>query len=99
MKRSDFLAIIPALSAIPLLGKNIVKTDGGIFIEKPKPIEIVNDMSSIRDNWMDLECVIVHRETQKTVAQAYITNFTMTAAMNGPSEITLEATVNGAFIL
>lgn len=37
MNRKDFLAIIPALSAFPLLGKSITKTEGGIFIEKPVP--------------------------------------------------------------
>lgn len=42
MNRSDFLAMIPALSAIPFIGKNIVKTDGGIFIEKPVPIKTYN---------------------------------------------------------
>lgn len=42
MKRSDFLALIPALSATPLLAKNFVKSDKGIFLESPVPLEVAS---------------------------------------------------------
>lgn len=39
MKRSDFLAFIPALSAIPLIGKHIVKRSDRIEIYQPDEVK------------------------------------------------------------
>lgn len=39
MKRSDFLAFIPALSAIPLIGKEIVKKSDRIEIYQPDEVK------------------------------------------------------------
>ncbi len=76
MKRSDFLAIIPALSAIPLLGKNIVKTDGGIFIEKPIPI--IPSIPAI-SNWYDIDVQLWVGDQQ--VGSGKLTQLTMTGGM------------------
>lgn len=110
MKRSDFLAIIPALSAIPFLGKNIVKTDGGIFIEKPKPIEIVQDFSDFNPWDIDVE---LHYKGRK-IGECYLTNINVwneqietSCRDNGGAKtllpmsqsMTIEATLKGALEL
>lgn len=47
MNRSQFLAIIPSLGALPFLGKDIIKEDKRIIIEQPKQIEVVQNIPSL----------------------------------------------------
>jgi hypothetical protein len=106
MKRSDFLAFIPALSAIPLIGKNIVKTDGGIFIEKPVPIIEKANFSDF--NPWDMEVQLWWKG--RKIGDCYMTNFMVhnemietscrdnggaTSISPGLQSIQIEATVNG----
>lgn len=39
MKRSDFLAIIPALSSLPLIGKEIIQKPDKIEIYQPEEVK------------------------------------------------------------
>lgn len=50
MNRKDFLASIPMLSAIPLIGTGFIQTKKEIIIQNPKPIEIVKDIDAVMNN-------------------------------------------------
>jgi hypothetical protein len=54
MDRRNFLAFIPTLSAIPFIGKDIVKTESGILIADPVP-HVKPGIVATRINPMDLE--------------------------------------------
>lgn len=54
MDRRNFLAFIPTLSAIPFIGKDIIKTKSGILIADPVP-HIKPAIVAARINPMDLE--------------------------------------------
>lgn len=110
MKRSDFLAIIPALSAIPLLGKNITKTESGIFIEKPVPIIEKVDLSDFNPWEMEIQLWWKGRK----IGDCYLTHFEIKNEMRevtlradgenkkfvpGAQSIQIEATVNGPLTL
>lgn len=73
MDRRNFLAFIPAISAIPFIGKNIEKTESGIFITKPEPITTNAAWIPSDINPMRLQVRLYHDEQQ--VGQAYITAF------------------------
>ena len=107
MKRSDFLAIIPALSAIPLLGKNIVKTEGGIFIEKPLPIKIAQSLDGF--NPWEIDVHLMYRG--RKIGECFITQYNMhndhietscadnedaKILLTGNQSMTIEATLKGA---
>jgi len=85
MKRSDFLAIIPALSAIPLIGKNIVKTDAGIFIEQPEPVSM-----SIPSNFDPMRLNVRLYDMDQHVGSAWIENFSWQAPFRMPGECKIE---------
>lgn len=92
MKRSDFLAFIPSIAAIPLLGKNIVKTDGGIFIEKPVPL-----VTNIPDSFNPMNLQVRLFYEGEDVGSAVIDNFTINAPLNSYMETKIECRVLGLF--
>lgn len=49
MKRSDFLALIPSISAIPLIGKDIVQKKDRIEIYQPEEMKAYVDTSPSND--------------------------------------------------
>lgn len=50
MKRSDFLALIPSISAIPLIGKDIVQKRDKIEIYQPEEMKQYIETSPSRDD-------------------------------------------------
>lgn len=50
MKRSDFLALIPSISAIPLIGKDIVQKRDKIEIYQPEEMKQYLDTSPSMDD-------------------------------------------------
>lgn len=44
MKRSEFLASIPALASIPFIGEDIIRDGSKIILLDPKPIETVREI-------------------------------------------------------
>jgi hypothetical protein len=73
MNRRNFLAYIPALGALPYVGSEILKTDSGIVLQKPEPIEVVNEMPTF-----DMAKIEFHLVQEGiTIAKGYCTNLTM----------------------
>jgi hypothetical protein len=69
MNRRNFLAYIPALGALPYVGSEILKTDSGIVLQKPEPIEVVNEMPTF-----DMAKIEFHLVQEGiTIAKGYCT--------------------------
>lgn len=67
MNRRNFLAFIPAISAAPLVGSNILTFDDKIEIIKPEPLVVTTDKSLL-----DLELHFMRGG--KSVGRAIITH-------------------------
>jgi hypothetical protein len=70
MKRSDFIASIPMLSAIPFIGRNIEQTEAGIFIEKPVPLLPITNVPHLTD-FRQLDVRLLLKDVE--IGRAYIT--------------------------
>jgi hypothetical protein len=73
MKRSDFLAIIPSLSAIPFIGKDIVKKSDRIEIFSPEEMH--------RETTQHEDVVIHVVKKGRILATGYIKELTVNASL------------------
>jgi hypothetical protein len=64
MKRSDFLAIIPSLSAIPFIGKDIIRKSDRIEIFQPEQVQ--QEISNTR------ECEVHIVRNGRILAKGYV---------------------------
>lgn len=74
MDRRNFLAFIPTLSAIPFIGKNIEKTDSGIFISKPE-LCTLDQPIGMPSNIDPMKLEVRLYNGNKKVGEAYIREF------------------------
>lgn len=68
MNRRNFLAFIPALSAVPIIGKDIQKTESGLLIVQPEQVE--QAMGINFQKWHKVECRLY--QDGKHIADAFI---------------------------
>lgn len=83
MDRRNFLAYIPSVSAIPLVGTNILQFDNKIEIVKPELIK--NPGSTEGMNLLEAELQVVYKG--KIVGQGYITELNISSQYMGPRSI------------
>lgn len=80
MDRRNFLAFIPSLSAIPLIGKEIVQEKERISIIKPEPIKISQPDVPLRDlDLFDCELKLIHKPSGRQIATGYLRSITIDA--------------------
>lgn len=100
--RRGFLALIPSLSAIPLIGSNIIQEEKRVIIENPKP-DII-ETPNIQDFRMDeIDVVLIDRRTGKEIGKGFLTTVNTEAPMmhleyrHGFRGISIEAHLNNFF--
>jgi hypothetical protein len=74
INRRNFLALIPSLSAIPLIGKEIIQEPDKVTIIKPEPVKIEQPTISNFD-MRDCELAVIHKPTGKVISSGYLTSF------------------------
>lgn len=87
MDRRNFLASIPALSAIPFIGKDIQRTESGILIVQPEQVDQCIDLKE----WQKIECRLYQYGNH--IGDALITNLTFEAEIYKPTVGMLEAQI------
>jgi hypothetical protein len=87
MQRRGFLALFPAISALPFINaKEVIQEKDTITIVKPEPIQTelpVSDLFDIRN----LEVVVRHRGTKQVLGTGYLTELTIDHGLHNGSEI------------
>jgi hypothetical protein len=100
INRRNFLALIPSLSAIPLLGKDIIQDEEKITIIKPEPIITQPPtIQSVHDEGFDftkLDLRVFYKGQE--IGRAHITSLSIeapfidrNAEIKGIREINIEA--------
>jgi hypothetical protein len=89
MNRRNFFAFIPAISAIPLVGKEIIQEEKNVTIIQPEPVKIEQQPSTISLN--DLEVHVIDRRTGREVAIGWVTELNCTSPMYHASQVDIHA--------
>lgn len=87
MDRRNFLASIPALSAIPFIGKYIQRTESGILIVQPEQVDQYTGIDI--KGWQHIECRLY--QYGKHIGDARINNITVDCPLAGPTQAFIEA--------
>jgi hypothetical protein len=78
MNRRNFFAFIPALSAIPLLGKEIIQDKEKVTIFSPEPIPIQTE-PNLPFDFNSLEIQVIDKRNGNLVGIGQVTSLTMEA--------------------
>lgn len=89
INRRNFLALIPSLSAIPLIGKDIIQDKEKITIIKPEPIRI--EQPSLTSFDMRRCRVQVVYDDGQVLGEGYLTQMSMEHSLYGYRSIEISA--------
>lgn len=96
MKRSEFLAIIPCLSAIPFIGTDIIKNEKGIFIQNP---EVSKDSKFTFSNYNPTEIELRIYYKNEYIGNAMTTRIDWENSFSGQKRCTIEGQVIGGLLI
>lgn len=79
INRRNFLALIPSLSALPFIGKDIYQKNDKIIIHNPEIVKIQNVPPSLGliESFKDLELCLVNKKTGEVLANGYLTELSI----------------------
>jgi hypothetical protein len=86
MDRRNFLAIIPSLSAIPFIGKDIVQKSDRIEIFSPEEMQ----QEIAKPSYCEMHIV----SNNRVLGKGYLTNFTVDSPIDKPSHIQFISTLS-----
>ena len=82
MKRRNFLALLPALSASPFMAKEIIQSSDKVEIIRPEPIKLLPkaDYSKVNiDEFLSDCCEIYVVHKGRSIGQGYLTGISIEA--------------------
>lgn len=79
MNRRNFLAFLPSISAIPLIGKDIIEKSDRIEIIQPEQMTEEIKKSSQQFSLWDCEVHVVSRQTGEVIGKGYLTELNMSS--------------------
>lgn len=100
MDRRKFLAFIPAVSALPFVGAEVLQTESGILLKKPEPIEVVKKISKFDFSKISFQLM----QEGVVIGKGYVTQLSMEQELdrelNMPMNRSIEVggVINGALI-
>lgn len=94
MKRSEFLAFIPALSAIPLIGKDIIKHKDKIEIFSPEEAKDLTDRPAYMPRHQD-EIHIYRNGRLVALSPCYIEQINITSPLNNCTNMDMTIIIPG----
>lgn len=100
MKRSEFLAFIPAISALPFIGKDIIQHKDKIEIFSPEEAKAITDRPAYMPQHRD-EIHIYRNGHCVAISHCRIDQITVTAPLNNYATVDMSLSIvnaNGEFI-
>lgn len=77
MKRRNFLGYIPSISAIPFVAREVVKTDAGIYLEKPEIITDIPIHPTRKEHW-PIKAILLDNN-DNFIGEGYLTHLSITS--------------------